>query len=62
MTTDPIVQMCPLVGDGEHKLVVLTRSGRIFERMVDTRQFNGNNADRQYRWRECVLPEIPEKK
>ena len=59
---DPIVQMTALVGDGEQKLVVLTKSGRLFERMTDARQFNGNNAARVYKWREVEMPEIPEKK
>lgn len=32
-----IVQMAPMMADGEHKIVILTNRGRMFERRLDPR-------------------------
>lgn len=50
-----IVQMAPLTADGEHKLVVLTSAGRMFERVTDPRNFDQRNG-RKFLWKEVNGP------
>lgn len=52
-----VVAICPMQGEGQHTLVVLTDRGRLFERVADPKQFNtGPNAQRAYLWRELKGP------
>lgn len=55
---ESIVQMVPMIGDGEHKLVVLTSRGRMFERSVDPRgNFNRRSGQPVvYQWVEFTGP------
>lgn len=58
MTEEHVVQMVPMIGEGEHKLVVLTNRGRMFERKADTRA-NLNQRPGQpmvYQWTEFTGP------
>ena len=56
--SDPVVQMCPMQGDGAHTLVVLTKSGKLFERFADPRAFNNDGrSTRSYIWREIKGPD-----
>ncbi|MGH3511448.1 MAG: hypothetical protein ACRDRB_04140 [Pseudonocardiaceae bacterium] len=55
-----ITQICPLQGDGEHKVIALTSKGRMFERRNDPRG-NFNRRPGQplvYEWVEFQGPRL----
>jgi len=53
LPTEYIVQMCPVQGDGEHKVLALTSYGRLFERSRDPRAVNYSpmNPGPNYVWK-----------
>lgn len=49
---EQIIQLCSMMGDGEHKMVALTNQGRLFQRQRDPRSFNSgpHNPGGAYIW------------
>lgn len=59
--SDPIVHAWPMQGEGAHTFAVLTKSGKMFERIPDPRAFNNDGrSQRQYLWREIKGPDAGE--
>jgi hypothetical protein len=56
MATEKIVSICSFMGHDGHSLMALTSSGRIFERVTNNRDFQGNGK-RSYLWNEIKGPE-----
>jgi hypothetical protein len=53
-----LVAMCPMMGEGQHLLVVMTSEGRMFERRADPRptNFDPLNPGQKYIWKEIKGP------
>lgn len=56
--SEQVVQVCAMQGDLGHSLVVLTSTGRLFERVADPRVLNQgpHGAQRSYLWRPIKGP------
>jgi hypothetical protein len=60
-TADRVIQLCAMMGEGEHKMVVLTSGGQMFERIRDPKAFaNRPGFTAGYIWKLIPGPLDPE--